>query len=142
MSADNDDSQRNDKWESHARGRPCVRCSGGIKDCDGKMNTHKREAASLVPDVFSSRAEIIERRTRNDAVAGMERKEPNQSSVESPHSKEAYRPMGHGKANPGNSVRGGIPQKEFGRNRLPMAGRPGYNAGSRDGDQQNVGRTT
>jgi len=38
-----DDGQPNDKWESHAGGvgqahwsRPCVRCSGGIKDCDGK----------------------------------------------------------------------------------------------------------
>ena len=39
------------------------------------------------------------------AAAGTERQEPNQSGVESPHSKEAYRPMGHGKAIPGNSGR-------------------------------------
>ncbi len=72
----------------------------------------------------------------------LERKEPNKSGVAPPHSKEAYRPMGHGKANPVTSGRFECPQKEFGRNRLPMAGRPGYNAGSRNGTQQNVGRTT
>jgi len=34
--ADDDDSQPNDSTRG-AWGRPCVRCSGGIKDCDGKM---------------------------------------------------------------------------------------------------------
>jgi len=34
------------------------------------MNPHKREAASLVPDEFGSRAQIVKRRTRNDALAG------------------------------------------------------------------------
>ena len=122
------------------------------------------EAASFVPDEFSLRAEIIERRTRNDAlagarvasaggagfwsavarrrflffvsalafqtvaVAGTERKKPNQSGVEPPHSKESYRPMDHGKGNPANSGRFGCPQKEFGRNRVPMEGRTIYNA--------------
>ncbi len=87
------------------------------------MNTHKREAACLVPHEFSSRPRIIKRGTRNDAfagarvasaggvvfgvrwldaafdfasalafqtvaVAGTERKKPNQSGVEPPHSKE------------------------------------------------------
>ena len=152
LSAYDDDSQPNDSTRG-AWGRPRFRCSGGIKDCDGKMNSRTRggEAALLVPDEFSSWAQIIERGTRNDAfagarvasvggvvfgvrwldaafdfasalafqtvaAAGTERKEPNQSGVEPPHSKEAYRPMGHGKANPGNSGRFGCPQKEFGRN--------------------------
>ena len=50
------------------------------------------------------------------AVAGMERKKPNQSGVEPPHSKEAYRPMDHGKARPSNSGRSESPQKDLGRN--------------------------
>ena len=68
--------------------------------------------------------------------------EPNQSGVEPPHSKESYLPMGHGKASPGNSGRFGCPQKEFGRNACQWQDVRDTMRGSRDGDQQNVGRTT
>ena len=76
------------------------------------------------------------------AVAGTERKKPNQSGVEPPHSKEAYRPMGHGKAKLTKSGRLRCPQKEFGRNACQWQDPRDTMRGSRDGGQQHVGRMT
>ena len=95
-----------------------------ITDCDKKMNTRTPEVPSLVPHEFSPRVQVIKRgREERNCPSGC-----------------CFQRQRHGQCRQFGPF--AMPSERFGKKRLLIAGRPGYNAGSRNVGQQNVGRST